>query len=300
MRGAELNELIAFAAVSEERSFRRAAARLGYMPSTVSHTVRDLEQRLGVRLLNRTTRSVSPTEAGEKLFATLAPALEAILGAVVNLGDSLGRPSGTVRLSVPRVAAVMALAPAFARIAKKYPEITLEASVNDGFIDIVAERFDAGIRLGESVGRDMIAIPVTHPLRSAVVGSPAYFAAHSPPKSPRDLLHHRCIGYRQIASGALYRWEFEREQEILTLAVDGSLVLDDVDLIVRATLEGVGLAHAIESMVLEHLRTGALVRVLEDWCPSFPGFFLYYPSRRHVSGALRAVIDELRGTSACD
>lgn len=294
MRGAELNELIAFAAVSEERSFRRAAARLGYMPSTVSHAVRDLEQRLGVRLLNRTTRSVSPTEAGGKLFAALAPALNVISAAVVNLGDSLGRPSGTVRLSVPRVAAVMALAPAYARIAKKYPEVTLEVSVNDGFVDIVAGRFDAGIRLGESLGRDMIAVPVTHPMRTAVVGAPEYFASHSPPESPRDLLHHQCIGYRQIASGALYRWEFERNQEILALAVSGPLVLDDVDLIVRAALEGVGLAHVIESMVIEQLRSGRLVRVLEDWCPPFPGFFLYYPSRRHVSGALRAVIDELR------
>ena len=186
------------------------------------------------------------------------------------------------------------MAPAFGRIARNYPEVTLEVAVEDGFVDIVARRFDAGIRLGDSVGREMIAVPITRELRTAIVASPAYFAEHPPPRTPRELLGHRCIGYRQIASGALYRWEFDQNGEKLDVAVTGPLVLDDAELMICAALDGDGLAYATENMVSDHLAAGRLVRVLEDWCSPYAGFHVYYPSRRQLSAAVRAVIQELR------
>jgi DNA-binding transcriptional LysR family regulator len=294
MRGSEFNELVAFVAVAEELSFRKGAARLGLMPSTVSHAVRDLEERVGVRLLNRTTRNVAPTEAGERLMAALGPAFTDISAAVDALGDTSGRPSGTVRLSVPRMAATMVLAPAFARFARDCPGVTLEIAVDEGFVDIVAHRFDAGIRLGRSVVRDMVAVRVSPDLRIAIVGSPAYFADHPPPATPDDLRRHLCIGWRQVASGALFRWEFERAGEKMAIPVSGPLVLDDAALMTEAAKAGVGLAYATEATVSEDLRDGRLIRVLEDWCPPHPGFFIYYPSRRQLPSGLRALIDHIR------
>ncbi|MCP3142652.1 LysR family transcriptional regulator [Pyxidicoccus xibeiensis] len=291
MRGTEYAELAAFVAVAQERSFRRASARLGLSPSALSHSIRGLEERLGARLLNRTTRSVAPTEAGLRLLERLEPAFVEISGAVEAVNAFSARPSGTVRLNVPRMAAHMVLAPIFGRFARAYPDVHLEVIADDGMVDIVARGFDAGIRLGEHVQRDMVAVRVTQDLRSVVVGSPGYLAAHPAPRTPRELKGHACIGYRMVSSGALYRWEFERRGVVLDVAVEGPLTLDDPDLTVAAALDGVGLAHVIESRVADHLAAGRLVRVLDDWCPSFPGFFLYYPGRRQMPAALRALID---------
>jgi DNA-binding transcriptional LysR family regulator len=264
------------------------------MPSTVSHMLRDLESELRLRLLNRTTRSVGLTEAGERLLASLAPAFTEIHRAVESLGEVRGRPTGTVRLNVPRMAAFMVLAPAFARFAKLYPEIVLEVAVNDGLVNIVERRFDAGIRLGDSIERDMVAVRVSGEMRIAIVGSPEYFKAFPHPRRPEDLTQHRCVCYRQISSGALYRWELERRGRRKNVAVTGPLVLDDAELMTRAALDGVGLAYATEATVMDYLRAGRLVRVLEDWCPPYPGFFLYYPSHRNVPTALRALLDHLK------
>lgn len=293
MRANELAELSAFVAVAEERSFRRAAARLNLMPSTLSHSMRSLEERLGVRLLNRTTRTVSPTDAGQALLAQIAPAFAKIETAVEGVNAFRAKPHGTVRLNVPHMAATMVLAPIVRRFALDYPDVTLEVAANDAFLDIVSERFDAGIRLGESLERDMIAVRVSPDFRTAIVCSPDYLARHPAPETPQDLHRHRCIGYR-AASGTIYRWEFERNGEPVVVQVSGPLVVDAPDLMISAALDGVGLAYATESAVAEHLASGRLARVLEDWSPTFPGFFLYYPGRRQTSAALRALVDMLR------
>lgn len=293
MRGAEYAELAAFVAVAQERSFRRAATRLGLSPSALSHTVRELEERLGAKLLNRTTRSVAPTNAGLGLLNRLAPAFAEIAGAVEAVKAVQTRPSGTVRLNLPKLAASMALAPVFGRFAQAYPDVQLELTVDDGLTDIVAGGFDAGIRPGERVQRDMIAVRVTPDLRTAVVGAPGYFASRPPPRTPRDLRSHLCVNYRFTGSGALFRWTFEKDGQVLDATAEGPLTLNDTDLIVTAALEGVGLACTLEGCVADHLATRRLVRVLEDWCRPFPGFFLYYPGRRHLAPALRALVDFL-------
>ena len=294
MRGSDYAELLAFAAVAEERSFRRAAARLGLSPSALSHTIRALEERLGAKLLNRTTRSVAPTEAGQGLLDRLAPAFADIDGAVEAVRATSARPSGRVRLNLPKLAAELILAPAFGRFARAYPDVHLELMVDDGLTDVVAAGFDAGIRPGEQLHRDMVAVRVAPDLRTAVVGSPSYLAARPPTRTPRDLADHACINYRFAASGALYRWPFARDSEMLDVAVEGSLTLNDTDLIRAAALDGAGLACTLEDTVADDLAAGRLVRVLEDWCRPFPGFFLYYPGRRQVPPALRALIDMLR------
>jgi DNA-binding transcriptional LysR family regulator len=253
-----------------------------------------LEERVGAKLLNRTTRSVAPTEAGSRLLARLAPAFANIAEAIEDLNTIRDRPSGIVRLNVPRMAAHMVLAPAFGRFNQAYPDVHLEVAVEEAFTDIVARGFDAGVRLGESVQRDMIAVRITPDLRIAIVCSPDYLAGRFVPDSPRDLREHACIGYRQPASGARYRWEFARDGQEIEVAVEGPLTLDDPDLMIAAALDGLGLAYAMEGRVTEHLSSGRLVRVLTDWCPPFPGFFLYYPSRRQMPAALRALIDFLR------
>ena len=294
MRGAGYAELAAFVAVTQERSFRRAAVRMGLSPSALSHTVRALEERLGTRLLHRTTRSVGPTEAGQTLFDRLAPAFADITGAVAAVSAFRDRPAGAVRLNLPRLAAYMLFAPAFGRFTRAYPDVRLELTVEDALTDIVAGGFDAGIRPGERVQRDMVAVRVTPDLRVAVVASPAYLAARGVPRTPRDLRDHACINYRWAGSGALYRWDFERQGEMFDVVVEGPLTLNDTDLILAAALDGVGLASTLESSVANHIAAGRLVRVLEDWCQPFPGFFLYYPSRRQVPPALRALIDFMR------
>ncbi len=286
--------LAAFAVVAEERSFTRAAARLGVSPSALSHTMRRLEERLRIQLLARSTRSVSTTEAGERLLARLGPAIGEISDAVEDLGRLLDRPSGRVRITASRSAARMVVTPILPRFMQTYPEIVVEILVDPALTNIVAKRFDAGIRLGESLEKDVVAISVTGPLRMAVVGSPQYFASHPPPSAPSDLGKYRCINFRLPTAGTIYKWEFEQRRHKTEVGVEGPLVLDDEGLVIEAALAGVGLAYVIEDQVATMLEAGALVRVLADWCPPFPGFFLYYPGRRQVSPALAAFIDAVR------
>lgn len=298
MRGSDYAELMAFLAVAQERSFRRAAIRLGLSASALSHTIRSLEERLGAKLLNRTTRSVAPTQAGQDLYDRLAPAFADIAGAVAGVRAASGQPSGTVRLNLPKLAAELVLAPALGHFARAYPDVHLEVMIDDGLTDIIAAGFDAGIRPGERVHRDMVAVRVTPDLRAAVVGAPDYLASQPRPRTPQDLKNHACINYRFDASGALYRWPFAQAGEVLDVMVEGTLTLNDTNLIRIAALDGAGLAYTLEDSVADDIAAGRLVRVLEDWCQPFPGFFLYYPGRRQVPPALRALIDMLRVASA--
>lgn len=295
MRSNELAELIGFVTVADLRSFRRAAEKLQLTPSTLSHSMRSLEERLGVRLLNRTTRSVAPTDAGLALLAQLRPALQQIAGAVAQVHGFSPEPRGTLRLNVPHLAADMVFAARLGEFARAWPGIVLDIATDDRFVDIVGQGYDAGIRLGESLDQDMVAVRVTGRLRSIVVGSPAYFATNPAPLvTPEDLHAHACIGYRASGSRTLYKWEFERDARVLNIATSGPLVLDNHDLLVKAALAGAGLAYVIEAAVAEHLAAGRLVRVLDDWCAPFDGFFLYYPSARQMSPALRALVDFVR------
>lgn len=287
-------DLAVFLAIAEERSFKKAAARLGVSTSALSHSMTGLEERLGVRLLSRTTRSVAPTEAGERLLATLRPAMADIGAAVAELGELRDRPSGTLRLTVHRSAAHRLLAPKLPQFLRDHPDVTVELSVDDGWVDIVSSRFDAGVRVGESVAKDMISVRIGGDERAAVVASPGYFERHPRPLTPHDLGGHDCVNYRHITSGALYRWEFEKDGRPLTVAAEGHFVCNDGDMLVRAAVSGMGLVYTWETEVREHLASGALVRVLADWCPPFPGNYLYYPSRRHVTPALRAFVEAVR------
>ena len=294
MEREDWGSLAAFAVVAEERSFTRAAARLGVSPSALSHTMRRLEERLRIQLLARSTRSVSTTEAGERLLARLGPAIEEISGAVEDLGRLLDRPSGHVRITASRSAARMVVAPVLPRFTQSYPEIVVEVLIDPALTNIVAQRFDAGIRLGESLEKDVVAVPVTGQLRMAVVGTPHYFATHPTPSTPHDLRKHRCINFRLPTAGTIYKWEFERRPHKMEVGVDGPLVFDDEGMIIDAALAGVGIAYVIEEQVASLVKAGALARVLDNWCPPFPGFFLYYPGRRQVSPALAAFIDAVR------
>lgn len=289
----ELSVLSAFLAVAEERSFTRAAKRLGVSPSALSHAIRGLEEQIGVRLLARTTRSVAATDAGEQLIARLGPALGDIRGALDQISGFRDRPAGRVRLLVPRLAATMVLVPKLGQFAQDYPDVVLDVTTDDTPLDLVAGRFDAGIHLGEFIERDMIAVRVSRDHRPAIVGSSRYFESHPKPESPRDLTSHRCINIR-MGSAGVYRWEFDKGDKSLTVAVEGPLNVDDVEISIRAAIDGVGLAFSFEEHVAPHLASGALVRVLEDWCPPFAGFFLYYPSRRQQPAALSALIETLR------
>ena len=289
----DLNALRAFLAVAEERSFTRAAKRIGVSRSAVSHTVRGLEERIGVRLLSRTTRSVAPTDAGEQLIARLGPALGDVASVLDQIAGLRDRPAGRVRIVAPRLAARMVLAPKLERFAREYPDIVLDITTDDSPLNLVAGRFDLGIHLGEFIARDMIAVRVSRDQRAAIVGSPQYFKSHPKPRSPRDLATHRCISIR-MGSAGVYRWEFERGDQSLVVGADGPLIIDDIDMTIRAAMEGIGLAFSLEEYVAPQLESGALVRVLEDWCPPFAGFFLYFPSRRQQPAALSALIDDLR------
>jgi DNA-binding transcriptional LysR family regulator len=294
MNREDWGSLAAFAVVAEERSFTRAAARLGVSPSALSHTMRRLEERLHIQLLARSTRSVSTTEAGQQLLARLGPAIDEISGAVEALGRLLERPSGHVRITASRSAARMVVAPILPGFTQRYPEIVVEIIVDPALTNIVAQRFDAGIRLGESLEKDVVAVPVTGQIRMAVVGTPKYFASHPAPSTPHDLGKHPCINFRLPTAGTIYKWEFEQRHHKMEVGVEGQLVFDDEGFIIDAALAGLGLAYVIEDQVASLLRAGALSRVLEDWCPPFPGFFLYYPGRRQVSPALAAFIDAVR------
>ena len=290
----ELSVLSAFLAIAEERSFTRAATRLGVSPSALSHAIRGLEERLGVRLLARTTRSVAPTEAGEQFIARLGPALADVRGAWEQVAGLRGKPAGRVRLVTSRTAVRMVLAPKLARFARDYPDIVLDlTTTEESRLDLVGSGFDAGIHLGEFIERDMIAVRVSKDQRAAIVGAPGYFASHPKPESPRDLPGHRCINFRHGSSG-VYHWEFDKGRKSLAVAVSGPLIVDDVEVLTQAALDGIGLAFLLEEHVAAHLARGALVRVLEDWCPPFAGYFLYYPSRRQQPPALSALIDTLR------
>lgn len=293
MPARDLSALTAFLTVAEERSFTRAAKRLGVSPSAISHAMRTLEEDLGVRLLSRTTRSVAPTHAGESLLARLRPALGEVQEALDQVSGLRNQPSGRVRLLVPRLAVTTVLAPRLGQFARDYPDIVLEITTGDSRMDIVAGGFDAGIQFGEYIEKDMIAVRVSPDLRPAIVGSPGYFQSQPKPKSPRDLSRHRCINFRHGDAG-VYRWEFEKGKKELSVGVSGPLIVDDLGLVIRAALDGVGLAYLAEDHAEPHLSNGELVRVLDDWCQPFPGFFLYYPSRRHQPVALSAVINALR------
>lgn len=289
----DLSVLSAFLTVAEERSFTRAAKRLGVTPSAMSHAIRGLEEGIGVRLLARTTRSVTPTDAGEQLRARLRPALAEIREALDQISGLRDKPSGRVRLLVPRLAATTVLAPKLGQFTNDYPEIVLDITADDSRIDIVAEGFDAGIHYGEFIEKDMIAVRVSRDHRAAIVGSPAYFKSQPTPKSPRDLMNHRCINFRHGSAG-VYRWEFDKGKKSLSVAVSGPLIVDDIEILIRAAIDGIGLAFMSEEHAAPHLAAGTLVRVLEDWCQPFPGFFLYYPSRRQQPAALAALIGALR------
>lgn len=291
MRGSDYAELRAFAAIAEQGSFARAAAQLTVSPSALSQTIRGLETRLGVRLLNRTTRSVAPTEAGARLLERLLPAMSEFDAAVADVKALSGRPSGTLRINCPRTAAIHVLGPLIGPFLKAYPEIALDIVTEEKLVDIVAGRFDAGIRLGEKVEQDMVAVRFGGDLEMLVVGSPGYFAQHGKPKTPRDLKSHRCINTRWPTDGSLYRWEFERGTEQLEAAVTGPLTVNEPEVAVQAAIDGVGLAFLFRYQVQAALTAGKLLQVLKDWSPPFPGFYLYYPGRRQMPPPLRAFID---------
>lgn len=289
----ELSVLSAFLAVAEERSFTRAAKRLRVSQSALSHAIRGLEEQIGVRLLARTTRSVAPTDAGEQLIASLRPALGDIRGALGRISGLSGTPTGRVRLVVSPLAAATVLAPKLGQFARDYPDVVLDVTSDESRVDLVAGGFDAGIHFGEFIEQDMVAVRVSPDQRPAIVGSPGYFESHPAPTSPRDLLNHRCINFRHGSEG-VYRWEFDKGKQSVTVAVNGPLIVDDLELVIRAAIDGVGLAFMGDDRAAPHLASGALRRVLEDWCQPYPGFFLYYPSRRQQPSALAALIDTLR------
>ncbi|CAN7208467.1 LysR family transcriptional regulator [Phyllobacterium sp. LjRoot231] len=294
MRKGDFSELAAFIAVAEEGSFTRAAAKLGLSQSALSYAVRMLEQRLDVRLISRTTRSLSMTEAGERLFHSLRPAFDHIDNEIAAITALRDKPAGTIRITTFRHAARVVLWPVLLKLLPEYPDITVEVSVDEGLTDIVAGRFDAGIRLGEQVEKDMISVRVGPDVRMAVVGSPSYFANRKLPETPRDLNDHNCVSYRQIKGGGLYAWEFEREGVELEARVSGPLVLNDNEMMENAALDGIGLVYVFESQVSDHIVAGRLLRVLEDWCPPYPGYHLYYPSRRQHTPAFSLLVEALR------
>jgi len=294
MRREHLGDLAAFLAVAEERSFTRAAAKLGLSQSALSHTVRRLEAGLGLRLLTRTTRSVAPTEAGERLIETLRPALDDIDAKLAALDELRARPAGTIRLTTSEQAARSIVWPAVQRILPAYPDIRVELALEQGLVDIVEGRYDAGVRLGEYLAKDMIAVRVGPELRMAVVGSPAYFATRPRPQTPHDLTGHACINLRLATLGGLYAWEFEKDGRPLNVRVEGPLTFNNSALMADAAVAGFGLACLPDDHVQAQIADGRLVRVLGDWCPPFPGYHLYYPSRRQVTPALAVLIDALR------
>ena len=297
MNRSQLSQLAVLAAVAAHGSFRGAARELAIAPSAVSHAVATLEDSLGVRLLARTTRSVAPTEAGRQLLERLAPALEEINAALDAAVDSRDRPSGVLRITAPYAAAQLVIAPRLGAFARAYPDITLDLRVENGFTDIVAAGFDAGVRLGESLEADMIATRLTGNVRAAIVAAPAYFENRLIPVEPHELLHHACIRHR-FPSGRTYRWEFEKEGELQEIAIEGPLIVNDDRVILEAALDGTGLAYLFEAYVHDALEEGRLVRVLEDWCQPFAGLYLYYPSRRQMRPALRAFINFYRHGSS--
>ncbi|HZC57342.1 MAG TPA: LysR family transcriptional regulator [Xanthobacteraceae bacterium] len=294
MRRGNLDDLLAFLAVARERSFTKAAAKLGVSQSALSHTIRELEARLGVRLLTRTTRSVSPTEAGARLLHTIAPRFEEIEAELAALSELREKPAGTIRITATEYAADAILLPKLAKLLREYPDIKVEIIVDYGLTDIVAERYDAGVRGGEQVAKDMIAVRIGPDMRMAVVGAPSYFRGRPEPKKPQDLIGHSCINLRLPTHGGVYVWEFEKAGRELKVRVEGQLTSNGATQMLNAALAGFGLAYVPEGMVEPHLARGRLKRVLADWCPPFSGYHLFYPSRRQSSAAFALLVDALR------
>ncbi len=294
MRRQNVNDLLAFLAVARERSFTKAAAKLGISQSALSHTIRGLEARLGLRLLTRTTRSVSPTEAGERLLQTVGHRFEEIEAELESLSELREKPAGTIRISAGEHAVNSVLSPALAKFLPRYPDIKVEITVDHGLIDIVAQRYDAGVRSGEQVAKDMIAVRIGPDMRMAVVGAPSYFTERSPPRKPQELTDHNCINLRLPTYGGLYAWEFEKGDRELKVRVDGQLVFNGPTQMLNAALVGLGLAYVPQDLAQPHLDGGLLTRVLEDWCPPYSGYHLYYPSRRQSSPAFALLVDALR------
>jgi DNA-binding transcriptional LysR family regulator len=288
------NDLLAFLMVAREGSFTRAAAQLGVSQSALSHTIRGLEARLGIRLLARTTRGVSLTEAGERLFLTVRPRFEEIEAELAALSELREKPSGTIRITATDYAADTILWPKISKVLPDYPDVKVEVNVNYGLIDIVAERYDAGVRLGDQVAKDMIAVRIAPDLRMVVVGSPTYFSKRPRPEAPQDLTAHNCINLRLPTYGGLYAWEFERNGQELNVHVQGQLVFNSTPQMLAAALDGFGLAYIPEDAAEKYVAEGQLERVLEDWSPTFPGYHLYYPSRRQSSPAFALLVDSLR------
>jgi len=292
------DDLLAFVTVAREASFTRAAAQLGVTQSALSQTIRALEERLDIRLLTRTTRSVSPTAAGERLLQAIGHRFDEIEAELEALSELRDKPAGTVRITCGDHVLHAILLPKIAPLLREYPDVQVEFDVSYGFRDIVADRFDAGVRMGESIDKDMIAVPIGPPLRMAAVASPEYFESHPVPRKPEDLLAHNCINLRLPTYGGLYVWEFERRGRALNIHANGQLTLNTSPHVVSAAMEGLGIAYLPEDEVLEHIDAKRLQRVLEDWCPPFPGYFLYYPSRRQPSPAFSLVLQALRLNSA--
>jgi DNA-binding transcriptional LysR family regulator len=294
MQRGKLDDLLAFVAVGRERSFTKAAAKLGVSQSALSHTIRELEGRLGVRLLTRTTRSVSPTEAGERLLHTAGPRLEEIEAELAALRELREKPAGTIRITATDYAADTILWPKLAKFLRQYPDIKIEIIIDYGLTDIVAQRFDAGVRASEQVAKDMIAVRIGPDMRMAVVGAPSYFRKRSEPKTPQGLIGHNCINLRLPTHGGLYAWEFEKGDRELKVRVEGQLVFNGTFQMLNAALAGFGLAYVPEDLAQAHLAKGRLKRVLDEWCPSYSGYHLYYPSRRQSSAAFALLIEALR------
>jgi DNA-binding transcriptional LysR family regulator len=294
MQKRDLADLQSFLVVAREKSFTKAAAKLGVSQSALSHTMRELEERLGIRLLTRTTRSVAPTEAGERLLRTLGPRLEEIEAELTSLSALRGKPAGTIRITAGEHAAKTVLWPKLSKLLPQYPDIKLELIVDYGLRDIVADRYDAGVRSGEQIAKDMIAVRIGPDLRMAVVGAPSYFAKRPRPKRPQELTDHSCINLRLPTHSSIYAWEFEKNGREMKVHVDGQLTFNNLALRIEAALGGCGLAYLPEDQVRAHIAQGRLVRVLAEWCPPYAGYHLYYPSRRQPTPAFSLVVDALR------
>jgi DNA-binding transcriptional LysR family regulator len=290
----DFNSLAVFITVARERSFTKAAAHLGVSQSAISHSIRSLEERLGIRLLARTTRGASPTEAGERLLVSLVPYYEGIEAEIAALGELRDKPAGTIRITSPDHAASTILWPKLSRLLPEYPDLTLEINIGYRLIDIVAERFDAGVRIGDQVAKDMIAVRISPDFRMAVVGAPSYFAHRAKPQIPQDLTTHNCANLRLPTHGGLYAWEFSKAGKALQVQVSGQMIFSNSPQIMAAALQGYGLAYAPEDLVQAYVEDGRLIRVLEDWSPTFPGYHLYYPSRRQSLPAFALMVNALR------
>jgi DNA-binding transcriptional LysR family regulator len=297
MQRRNLDDLTAFLVVAREGSFTKAAAKLGVSQSALSYTIKELEKRLKLRLLTRTTRSVSPTAAGERLLLNVGPRIDEIEAELAALSELREKPAGTFRITATEYATIAVLLPKLAKLLRDYPDIKVEIISDYGFTDIVTERFDAGVRDGEQIAKDMIAVRIAPDTRMAVVGAPSYFRNRSEPKRPQQLVEHNCVNLRLPTHGALYVWEFEKGSRELRVRVEGQLFFNTTTQMLHASLAGLGLAYLPEGLVMPHVNKGRLKRVLDDWCPSYPGYHLYYPSRRQPSAAFALLVDALRHRS---